>query len=81
MHRPGDVAGLFDLAVWPAFRRRGPGRELLAVAVASARDRGVDRVVLTATPEGSELDAAAGFTRLGEGRTWWWHRSPRDPQA
>ena len=36
----GELAGLFDLAVRPAFRRRGLGRRVMAAAGAWARRRG-----------------------------------------
>jgi GNAT superfamily N-acetyltransferase len=74
LHLDGDVAGLFDMEVWPRFRRLGLGSELLGLLVGTARDHGAERVVLNATPEGALLYAAAGFSRVGEGRTWWRHR-------
>jgi GNAT superfamily N-acetyltransferase len=69
-----DVAGIYDMEVWPRFRRRGLGRELLAVLVAEGARRGARIATLNATPEGDKLYAACGFARVGEGRTWWRHR-------
>lgn len=71
LHLDGEVAGLYDMEVWRRFQRRGLGRELLGTLVAEARNRGVRRVTLNATPEGAALYATCGFRMLGEGRTWW----------
>ncbi|MFI6070730.1 GNAT family N-acetyltransferase [Actinoplanes sp. NPDC051343] len=65
------LAGIFDMAVWPPFRRRGLGTALLkAVSVAS----GAHRAVLNATPEGKLLYETCGFRPVGEGITYWRHR-------
>ncbi|HEY5822029.1 MAG TPA: GNAT family N-acetyltransferase [Propionibacteriaceae bacterium] len=74
IHLDGTTAGLFDMEVWPRFRRRGLGTELLQLLIGTAREHGAERAVLNATPEGAQLYRAAGFVRVGEGRTWWRHK-------
>jgi GNAT superfamily N-acetyltransferase len=69
----GDLAGVFDMAVWPPFRRRGFGTALLHAVCAAARDAGASHAVLNATPEGKLLYRTCGFTQIGEGITWWRH--------
>jgi ribosomal protein S18 acetylase RimI-like enzyme len=73
----GDVAGIYDMDVWPQFRRRGLGRALLRALCGSARAAGARRVVLNATPEGERLYSAEGFVRIGEGITYWHHLDER----
>lgn len=75
LHLADDVAGIYDMEVWPRFRRRGLGRELLGTLVAEGAMRGARIVTLNATPGGAKLYAACGFARVGEGRTWWRHRA------
>lgn len=75
IHLDGSTAGLFDMEVWPRFRRRGLGTELLRLLVGAAREHGAERVVLNATPEGERLYRTAGFVRVGQGRTWWRHKA------
>ncbi|NUR63390.1 MAG: GNAT family N-acetyltransferase [Catenulispora sp.] len=67
------VAGVFDMEVWPPFRRRGLGTGLLRTVCSAARQAGASRVVLNATDEGSLLYRTCGFTPVGEGITWWLH--------
>ncbi len=69
----GDVAGIYDMEVWPDFRRRGVGRALLRVLCAAARAAGATSAVLNATPGGERLYSAEGFVRVGEGITYWHH--------
>ena len=69
----GDLAGVFDMEVWPRFRRRGIGTALLATVCTAARQAGAGTAVLNATAEGKLLYAACGFTQIGEGITWWHH--------
>lgn len=71
--RDGDLAGIFDMEVWPRFQRRGMGTALLATVCAAARQAGAKDAVLNATPEGKLLYSARGFTQIGEGITWWHH--------
>ncbi|MFL5686968.1 MAG: GNAT family N-acetyltransferase [Chloroflexota bacterium] len=74
-HSDGETIGIYDMAVWPAYRRQGLGRSLLhTVAAAAVASSGPLGFVLNATPEGEHLYARTGFTRLGEGATWWLHR-------
>jgi GNAT superfamily N-acetyltransferase len=68
-----DLAGIFDMAVWPPFRRQGLGTGLLYAVCAAARQAGARHAVLNATPEGALLYRARGFTQIGQGVTWWWH--------
>ncbi|WP_042381171.1 GNAT family N-acetyltransferase [Streptacidiphilus melanogenes] len=70
---PQGTAGVFDMEVWPRFRRRGLGTGLLRTVCSAARDAGASQVVLNATDEGSLLYRTCGFTTIGEGITWWLH--------
>ena len=54
------------IAVLPAFRRRGIGRRLLALALDSARRRGDRHVWLHAQIDARELYLQAGFHIVGE---------------
>ncbi|MFC8733759.1 GNAT family N-acetyltransferase [Luteimicrobium sp. NPDC057192] len=74
----GGLAGVFDMAVWPPFRRRGLGTALLGAVCAAAREAGATHAVLNATPEGKLLYETCGFRQVGEGATWWWH-APAGP--
>jgi len=74
----GEFAGIFDMAVWEPFRRRGLGSGLLTVVCAAARDAGARHAVLNATPEGKQLYSSCGFTQIGQGITWWLHLKPRN---
>jgi GNAT superfamily N-acetyltransferase len=69
----GDVAGIYDMDVWPEFQRRGLGRALLRVVCSGARAAGATRVVLNATPAGEPLYSAEGFVGIGHGITYWHH--------
>lgn len=68
---PGDIAGIYDMDVWPRFRRQGLGRALLRRLCASARTAGAQAAVLNATPDGERLYSAEGFVRIGTGITYW----------
>jgi GNAT superfamily N-acetyltransferase len=70
---PGDVAGIYDMDVWPAFQRQGLGRALLRQLGRSARAAGAQVAVLNATPDGERLYSAEGFSRIGTGITYWHH--------
>lgn len=74
LHLDGEIAGLYDMEVLPAFQRRGLGRELVGLLAAEAAARGARRLTLNATPVGAVLYASCGFRMLGAGRTWWRHR-------
>ena len=71
----GDVAGIYDMHVWPRFQRRGLGQALLRTVCEAARVAGADRAVLNATPEGERLYSADGFVHVGRGITYWHHLS------
>ena len=79
----GEVAGIYDMDVWPRFQRRGLGRALLRTVCRSARSAGGTRAVLNATPDGERLYSAEGFTHIGRGVTYWHHlqesRTTADP--
>lgn len=70
---PQDIAGIYDMDVWPGFRRRGLGRGMLRRVCASARAAGAHAAVLNATPDGERLYSAEGFVRIGTGITYWHH--------
>lgn len=69
----GDVAGVYDMTVWPQFQRRGLGRALLRTLCSAARVAGATRVVLNATAVGEPLYSAEGFVHVGRGITYWHH--------
>jgi len=69
----GEVAGIYDMEVWPQFQRRGLGRALLHTVCAAARAAGASRAVLNATPDGERLYSAEGFAHVGRGITYWHH--------
>ena len=54
------------IAVLPAFRRRGIGRQLLDLALDAARARGDGRVWLHAQMDAQDLYLQAGFRIVGE---------------
>lgn len=74
-HVCGELAGIFDMVVWPQFQRRGLGTALLRVACAAAGAAGARHAVLNATPAGKLLYETCGFEQIGEGITWWLHPS------
>lgn len=69
----GDLAGVYDMEVWPQFQRRGLGRALLRTICDAARRAGATRAVLNATPAGEPLYLAEGFMHVGRGITYWHH--------
>lgn len=69
----GDVAGVYDMEVWPRFQRLGLGRALLRTVCDAARAAGATRAVLNATPLGERLYAGEGFVHVGRGITYWHH--------
>jgi GNAT superfamily N-acetyltransferase len=68
-----DVAGIFDLDVWPPFRRRGLGAALLHGVAGAARDAGAKTAVLSTSPQGAIVYRAQHFNRVGMGATWFLH--------
>jgi GNAT superfamily N-acetyltransferase len=73
----GGVAGIFDMAVWPPFQRRGLGTALLQAVCSEARAAAATHAVLNATQEGKKLYDTRGFRMIGEGITWWLHPNRR----
>jgi GNAT superfamily N-acetyltransferase len=71
LHLDHDGAGIYDMEIWPPFRRQGLGRELLTLLVTEGKRRGARTITLNATPDGEKLFTSCAFTRVGEGRTWW----------
>lgn len=57
----GSVAGVYDVAVLPAFRGRGVGRALTLAALADARQLDARIAVLHASPMGAGLYQRLGF--------------------
>jgi GNAT superfamily N-acetyltransferase len=76
-HLSGETAGVFDMQVWPPFRRRGLGSGLLRSVVAAAAEAGASNAVMNATPEGKLLYESCGFRQIGAGITWWLHLPQR----
>jgi GNAT superfamily N-acetyltransferase len=74
-----DLAGVFDMDVWPPFRRQGYGTGLLQAVCAAARQAGARHAILNATPEGKRLYSTRGFHQIGEGITWWRHLDHAGP--
>jgi GNAT superfamily N-acetyltransferase len=68
-----STAGIFDMGVYPKWQRQGVGSALLSTVCAAAADAGASYAALNATPEGERLYSRRGFTRVGEGETWWLH--------
>jgi GNAT superfamily N-acetyltransferase len=71
------LAGVFDMDVWPPFRRQGFGRALLSAVCAETAGAGARHAVLNATPDGRALYRTCGFRLIGEGVTWWHHLGRR----
>ncbi len=65
------LAGVFDMAVWPRFQRRGLGTGLLTAVCAAARRAGARYAVLNATPPGKLRYESLGFHQIGAGITYW----------
>jgi GNAT superfamily N-acetyltransferase len=68
-----DVAGIFDMGVYPKWQRQGVGSALLSAVCTAAADAGATHAALNATPEGERLYSRRGFRRVGDGETWWLH--------
>jgi GNAT superfamily N-acetyltransferase len=66
---PLGVAGIYDVGVVPAARNRGVGKAVVAAACRQAAKLGYAYVLLNAT--GERMYQQLGFTRIGEGWTWW----------
>lgn len=61
-------ANLLNVYTAPEWRRRGVARELVNIAIAWCRERGVAIVILHASEEGRPLYEALGFVRTNEMR-------------
>jgi ribosomal protein S18 acetylase RimI-like enzyme len=68
-------AGVYDVDVLPAHRRRGLGRALTLAVCRGAAAAGARAATLNATGEGEQLYRALGFRSLGFGQTWWLHHA------
>ncbi len=68
-----EVAGIFDMGVYPKWQRQGVGSALLSAVCGAAAAAGATFAALNATPEGERLYSRRGFTRVGDGETWWLH--------
>jgi GNAT superfamily N-acetyltransferase len=65
------VAGIYDMGVAPAERRRGIGRALTLAALQLGGAQGCGAATLNATSEGELLYTALGFRSVGVAQTWW----------
>jgi GNAT superfamily N-acetyltransferase len=65
------AAGIYDMGVAEAERRRGIGRALTRAALELARTQGCAFATLNATPEGELLYGTVGFRSVGIAQTWW----------
>jgi GNAT superfamily N-acetyltransferase len=72
--RMGDVAGVYGVAVRPAWRRRGLGAALTAAVVAAAVADGCDLLYLNPSEEGHGVYASLGFRDAAPWRIW--HPAP-----
>ncbi|HKS24023.1 MAG TPA: GNAT family N-acetyltransferase [Thermoanaerobaculia bacterium] len=61
----GIILNVYTDAGW---RRRGVAEELMRACLAWARERGVERIVLHASPEGRRLYEKLGFVQTNEMR-------------
>ena len=68
-----ETAGIFDMGVYPKWQRQGVGSALLSAVCTAAAGAGARYAALNATPEGERLHSQRGFTRVGDGETWWLH--------
>ena len=68
-----DTAGIYDMEVWPRFRRKGRARALLRTVCGAARAAGARSAVLNASPDGERVYLAEGFAHIGKGITYWHH--------
>lgn len=74
VHLLFEDAELIDIAIAPAARRRGLGRQLLAAVLAHARAGQAQRVLLEVRPHNAPaigLYEATGFVRTGRRRAYY----------
>lgn len=67
-----EIAGIYDMGVLEAVRRRGIGRALLHGVFDAARARGCRDALLNSAA--SDFYRRVGFEHVGHGQTWWLHR-------
>lgn len=67
-NQPGGPAGIFDVGVLPAERKRGIGRAVTAAACRWALERGAGCLVLVASPMGHPVYRRLGFEEVGPDR-------------
>jgi GNAT superfamily N-acetyltransferase len=65
------VAGIYDMGVSTAERRRGIGRALMLAVLELARSQNCKVATLNATPDGELLYRRLGFRSVGVAQTWW----------
>jgi GNAT superfamily N-acetyltransferase len=65
------VAGIYDMGVAEAERRRGLGRALTLAVLELGRRAGCRVATLNATPEGELLYRKLAFRSVGVAQTWW----------
>jgi GNAT superfamily N-acetyltransferase len=65
------MAGIYDMGVAEAERRRGIGRALTFAVLELARRAGCAVATLNATPEGELLSRQLAFRSIGIAQTWW----------
>ncbi len=70
------VAGLGNIAVVPAWRRRGIGATVAATALLEARALGLRVAALSADPAGEGLYIKLGFREVSRHRTYIWSPEP-----
>ena len=63
------VAGIYDVGVAPAARRKGIGKALVSAACRHGWEKGYRYAVLNAT--GRHMYEQIGFRWVGDGFTWW----------
>jgi GNAT superfamily N-acetyltransferase len=68
---PLGVAGIYQVGVIPGARHKGIGKAVTAAACLYAREKGYRYAVLNATDAGRRTYEHLGFTRVGDGWTWW----------
>jgi GNAT superfamily N-acetyltransferase len=69
---PLGVAGIYNVGVIPAARKRGIGTAVTAAACLFAREIGCRHALLNATGLGEPVYRRLWFQSIGYGQTWWW---------
>ncbi len=68
---PLGNAGIYNVGVLPAYRKRGIGKALVHAACAYAREKGYTYATLNANDMGRPVYLQLGFRIIGYGLTWW----------